>query len=74
MKLTDEEKDLFASLAVGLLCMILFILLMGTVALWGQSAGQRVRSRLSAQPVLPADTTVDLARSPRAVDHTSSIF
>lgn len=47
MKLTGEQKDLLSAIVVGLVSMILFILLMGTIAVWGQNAGQKVRSRLS---------------------------
>jgi hypothetical protein len=47
MKITERKKDFLASIGVGLLSMVLFVLLMGTVVLWGQSTGQKVRSKLS---------------------------
>jgi hypothetical protein len=50
MKLTDEQKDLLTSLAVGLLNMILFVLLMGTMAIWGQSAGHKIRTKITSHP------------------------
>jgi hypothetical protein len=60
MGLSVRQKDFLAAVGVGLLSMILFILLMGTVVLWGQSAGEKVRSKLSnaqsraESPVEPA--------------------
>ena len=47
MKFTDSQKDFLSSLGVGLLSMVLFVLLMGSVVLWGQNAGQKVRTKLS---------------------------
>jgi hypothetical protein len=47
MKISDQQKDLLASIGVGLLSMVLFVLLMGTVVMWGQSAGEKVRAKLS---------------------------
>lgn len=47
MKFTDGQKDFLASLGVGVLSMVLFVMLMGSVVLWGQNAGQKVRSELS---------------------------
>jgi hypothetical protein len=47
MKSTERTKDFIASIGVGLLSMVLFVLLMGTVVLWGQNTGQKVRSKLS---------------------------
>jgi len=47
MKISERQKDFVASIGVGLLSMILFVLLMGTVVLWGQNTGQKVRSKLS---------------------------
>lgn len=67
MKLSDPKKDVFSAVGVGLLSMTLFVLFMGTVALWGQNAGKKVRSRLAPQgverhetnhPPVPADSTV----------------
>ncbi len=61
MRLSETQKDLLAAIGVGLLSMILFILLMGTVVMWGQNAGEKVRSKLSNEqsragaPVRPAD-------------------
>ena len=51
MKLTDEQKDFFTSIAVGLLNMVLFLLLMGTVAIWGQTAGDKIRTKISSRAV-----------------------
>jgi hypothetical protein len=47
MKLSIRQKDLLASISVGVVSMILFVLLMGTVVLWGQSVGQKVRAKLT---------------------------
>jgi len=47
MRITPRQKDFLASIGVGLLSMILFVLLMGTVVLWGQSTGEKVRSKLT---------------------------
>jgi hypothetical protein len=47
MILSDRQKDFLASIGVGLLSMILFVLLMGTVVMWGQAAGEKVRDKLS---------------------------
>jgi hypothetical protein len=47
MRITARQKDFLASIGVGLLSMILFVLLMGTVVLWGQSTGEKVRSKLT---------------------------
>jgi hypothetical protein len=47
MRMTARQKDFLASIGVGLLSMILFVLLMGTVVLWGQTAGEKVRSKLT---------------------------
>ena len=61
MRLSERQKDFLAAIGVGLLSMILFILLMGTVVIWGQNAGEKVRSKLSNEqsragaPVPPAD-------------------
>jgi len=57
MRMTARQKDFLASIGVGLLSMILFVLLMGTVVLWGQTAGEKVRSsRTSGQTQsAPAD-------------------
>jgi hypothetical protein len=49
MRMTGRQKDLLASIGVGILSMILFVLLMGTVVLWGQSTGQKVRDKLSTE-------------------------
>jgi len=49
MKLTDRQKDFLASIGVGLLSMILLVLAMGTIVLWGQSAGEKVRAKLTAE-------------------------
>jgi len=48
MRMTARQKDFLASIGVGLLSMILFVLLMGTVVLWGQTAGEKVRSSLTS--------------------------
>lgn len=48
MRMTARQKDFLASIGVGLLSMILFVLLMGTVVLWGQTAGEKVRSSLKS--------------------------
>lgn len=50
MKLTDEQKDLLTSVAVGLLNMVLFVLLMGTMAIWGQSTGHKIRTKMTSHP------------------------
>jgi len=47
MKISDKQKDILASIGVALLSMVLFVMLMGTVVMWGQSAGEKVRSSLS---------------------------
>jgi hypothetical protein len=47
--MTARQKDFIASIGVGILSMVLFVLLMGTVVLWGQSAGQKVRAKLTAE-------------------------
>lgn len=47
MKITDRQKDFLASIGVGLVSMILFVLLMGSVVMWGQSAGEKVRAKLT---------------------------
>ena len=47
MKVTARQKDFLASIGVGLLSMVLFVLLMGTVVLWGQNTGEKVREKLS---------------------------
>ena len=49
MKISDKQKDILASIGVALLSMVLFVMLMGTVVMWGQSAGEKVRSRLSSE-------------------------
>lgn len=49
MKLTARQKDFLASIGVGIVSMILFVLLMGTVVLWGQSAGEKVRSKFTTE-------------------------
>ena len=48
MRMTARQKDFLASIGVGLLSMVLFVLLMGTVVLWGQTAGEKVRSSLTS--------------------------
>jgi hypothetical protein len=48
MKISDQQKDILAPIGVGLLSMVLFVLLMGTVVMWGQSAGEKVRSKLTS--------------------------
>lgn len=53
MKLTDEQKDLLSAVAVGLLNMIFFLLLMGTVALWGQNAGAKIRTKIHSHLSVP---------------------
>ncbi len=57
MRMTARQKDFLASIGVGLLSMILFVLLMGTVVLWGQTTGEKVRSRLTSGQTqsVPAD-------------------
>jgi hypothetical protein len=55
MKMSARQKDFLASIGVGLVSMILFVLLMGTVVLWGQSAGQKVRDKLTSEQAQPAD-------------------
>jgi hypothetical protein len=47
MKLTNRHKDLIASIGVAVLSMVLFVLLMGSVVMWGQSAGEKVRAKMS---------------------------
>jgi hypothetical protein len=47
MKISNQKKDILASVGVALLSMVLFVTLMGTVVMWGQSAGEKVRSKLS---------------------------
>jgi hypothetical protein len=47
MKLTDKHKDFLASIGVAVLSMVLFVLLMGSVVMWGQSTGEKVRAKLS---------------------------
>ena len=49
MKISARQKDFLASIGVGIVSMILFVLLMGTVVLWGQSAGQKVRAKLTTE-------------------------
>ena len=49
MKMTARQKDFLASIGVGIVSMILFVLLMGTVVLWGQSTGQKVRDKLTTE-------------------------
>lgn len=58
MRITTRQKDFIASIGVGLLSMILFVLLMGTVVLWGQSTGAKVRAKFTAgrSHEAPADT------------------
>ena len=53
MKLTDEQKDLLSAVAVGVLNMIFFVLLMGTMAVWGQTAGSKVRTKIHSHRVDP---------------------
>jgi len=66
MRLSETQKDFLAAIGVGLLSMILFILLMGTVVMWGQSAGEKVRSKLSNEqsragvPIQPADPAANV--------------
>jgi len=55
MKMSARQKDFLASIGVGIVSMILFVLLMGTVVLWGQSAGQKVRDKLTSEQSQPAD-------------------
>lgn len=52
--MTSTQKDFLASIGVGMLSMILFVLLMGTVVLWGQSTGQKVRTKLTTEQAPPA--------------------
>ena len=49
MKMSARQKDFLASIGVGIVSMILFVLLMGTVVLWGQSTGQKVRDKLTSE-------------------------
>ena len=65
MKITERQKDFVASIGVGLLSMVLFVLLMGTVVLWGQSTGQKVRSKLS-------DGQTQVSPEQSSTDDTSS--
>jgi hypothetical protein len=55
MKMSARQKDFVASIGVGIVSMILFVLLMGTVVLWGQSTGQKVRDKLTSEQSQPAD-------------------
>jgi hypothetical protein len=55
MKMSARQKDFLASIGVGVVSMVLFVLLMGTVVLWGQSAGQKVRDKLTSEQTQPAD-------------------
>ena len=66
MKITSVQKDLLASIAVGITAIVLFVLLMGTVVMWGQSTGGKVRSKLTGsqtQTTAPSNST-DGATSP----------
>jgi hypothetical protein len=65
MKITERQKDFVASIGVGLLSMVLFVLLMGTVVLWGQNTGQKVRSKLS-------DGQTQVSPEQSSTDNTSS--
>ncbi|MCK5407587.1 MAG: hypothetical protein KAJ17_10175 [Candidatus Krumholzibacteria bacterium] len=65
MKITERQKDFVASIGVGLLSMVLFVLLMGTVVLWGQNTGQKVRSKLS-------DGQTQVSPEQSSTDDTSS--
>lgn len=64
MRMTARQKDFLASIGVGLLSMIIFVLLMGTVVLWGQSTGEKVRARLSPDNAqsAPADDANSAAK------------
>jgi cell division protein FtsL len=55
MRISTRQKDFLASIGVGILSMILFVLLMGTVVLWGQSTGEKVRSKLSSEQTQTTD-------------------
>ena len=60
MKISDQQKDILASIGVGLFSMVLFVLLMGTVVMWGQNTGEKVRSKLSdgqTQSTTPSGST-----------------
>jgi hypothetical protein len=59
MGMSNRQKDFLASIGVGLVSMILFVLLMGTVVLWGQSAGQKVRDKLTTGQSQQSDTQDD---------------
>ena len=68
MKLTDKQKDFISAIAVALINMILFILLMGTMAVWGQNAGQKLRSKISTHALeqpsdAPNNTSVSASDS-----------
>jgi hypothetical protein len=63
MRMTARQKDFLASIGVGLLSMILFVLLMGTVVLWGQTAGEKVRSSLTSGQTQSAPADDDGASS-----------
>jgi hypothetical protein len=65
MRLTERQKDFLASIGIGLLSMILFVLLMGTVVMWGQNAGQKVRAKMSndASQVTTSDGSSDNSTS-----------
>lgn len=66
MRLTERQKDFLASIGVGILSMIIFVLLMGTVVMWGQSTGQKVRAKLSndASQVNTSDGSSNGSTSP----------
>ena len=57
MRMSARQKDFLASIGVGIVSMILFVLLMGTVVLWGQSAGEKVRSKLTTEQSQTTDGT-----------------
>jgi hypothetical protein len=61
MKLTDKQKDFISAIAVGLINMILFLLLMGTMAVWGQNAGHKLRSKISSHVVEQPSVAPDSA-------------